>query len=78
MKTIYVIADTNNNDLVFRLIGEEKISNLYTLSNKAHVINFNPYLVYGYAIEEFIGIRKYDCTIVVSQVTSGRLVNDGP
>lgn len=74
---VYVIADNYGDDLSFRIACPIKgLSPVYLIPNKAESIGHNPYLVYGDKVQEFTGVNKYNCTITVAHVRSGRLDPD--
>lgn len=70
---VYIITEISDNDLLFKIFYKDKQSDLYNMKGKAHRACYNPYLVYGEDVQNFIGKSKYDCTIVVAEVRSGSL-----
>jgi len=60
-----------------RINGVEKVSPVMVKLGIADSRNGNPYLVYGDAVEDFIGSSKYDASIVVFNLRSGDLSGFG-
>lgn len=70
----YVIADTDEKDLVFHVVCPVKgMSVVYREKGKAESISGNPYLVYGARVEEFTGWNKFNLSIIVAHVRSGKI-----
>jgi CTP-dependent riboflavin kinase len=81
-KPVFILVDTHKDDVIFRIATlETPPSKTYRLEGEAREGHGkgrgNPYLVYGPAIEQELGILKYDCTINVFHVSSGSLSAEG-
>lgn len=81
---VYVIADIDGNDLVYRFAGHTfTTSGLYRQKNKGSSYLGNPGLVYGPDAAAYLLCDKKDLTYIVAMVKSGQLhelpgESDGP
>lgn len=72
LRRFYVIVDVIENDLLFRVVGDIGVSEIFTLVGKASRIGGNPYLIYGDTVCRVSGENGFDnLTITVAQIVSG-------